>query len=71
MADMTLTEFIRTATMRGMANKDMALEYAAGRTQFTEADLEAVYRYQNAVYAWQESDRVRVYQGVRCTIRKN
>jgi hypothetical protein len=68
---MTLAEFVKTATMRGLANKDMALEYGAGRTQFTEADLEAVYRYQNAVYAGQESDRVRVYQGVRCTVRKN
>lgn len=68
---MTLAEFVKTATMRGLANKDMALEYGTGKTQFTEADLEAVYRYQNAVYAGNESDRVRVYQGVRCTVRKN
>lgn len=68
---MTLKEFVKTATMRGLANKKMATEYANGRTDLTEADLEAVYRYQNGVYAGTESDRVRVYQGVRCTVRKN
>jgi len=68
---MTQDEFIKTATLRGLANKQMAAEYANGRTDLTDADLEAVYRYQNAVYAGQESDRVRVYQKVRCTVRKN
>ena len=68
---MTLDEFIKTASLRGLANKEIAREYGKGRDEFTEDDLEAVYRYQNAVYAGQESDRVRVYQNVRCTVRKN
>ena len=68
---MTLDEFVKTASLRGLASKEIAMEYGKGRAEFTEDDLEAVYRYQNGVYAGEQSDRVRVYQGVRCTVRKN
>lgn len=68
---MTLDEFVKTASLRGLESKEIAREYGKGRAEFTEADLEAVYRYQNGVYARDQSDRVRVYQGVRCTVRKN
>jgi hypothetical protein len=54
-----------------LASKEIAREYGKGRAEFTEDDLEAVYRYQNGVYAHDQSDRFRVYQGVRCTVRKN
>lgn len=68
---MTLDEFIKTASLRGVASKKIAREYGKGRAEFTEDDLEAVYRYQNGVYASDQSDRFRVYQNVRCTVRKN
>ena len=68
---MTLDEFVKTASLRGLANKKIAREYGKGRAEFTEDDLEAVYRYQKGVYASNQSDRVRVYQKVRCTVRKN
>ena len=68
---MTLDEFIKTASLRGLSSKEIAREYGKGRDKFTEDDLEAVYRYQNGVYAGGQSDRVRVYQKVRCTVRKN
>jgi hypothetical protein len=68
---MTLDEFVKTASLRGLASKEIAREYGKGRAEFTEDDLEAVYRYQNGVYAHDQSDRFRVYQGVRCTVRKN
>jgi len=68
---MTLDEFVKTANLRGLASKEIAREYGKGRDEFTDDDLESVYRYQNGVYAGDQSDRVRVYQKVRCTVRKN
>ena len=55
---MTLDEFVKTANLRGLASKEIAREYGKGRDEFTEDDLEAVYRYQNAVYAWNEDVRL-------------
>ena len=68
---MTQTEFITTAKLRGLATAETAKQYAQGRNDLTEADLEEVYRKQAASDTAQKggSGLFRDYQGTRSTKR--
>ena len=68
---MTQAEFITTAKLRGLATAETAKQYAQGRNDLTEADLEEVYRKQAANDAAQKggSGLFREYQGTRSTKR--
>ena len=68
---MTQAEFITTAKLRGLATAETARQYAQGRNDLTEADLEEVYRKQAASDTAQKggSGLFRDYQGTRSTKR--
>ncbi len=66
---MNLDEFVKTASRRGLASKETARKYGESRTEFTESDLEEVYRYQESDRIGRAGDRFRSYQGARCTKR--
>ena len=62
-------EFIATVKIRGLATADTAREYAQGRTDFDDTDLEDVYRKQSVYDREHEPSRWGTYQGVRSTKR--
>ena len=66
---MTQAEFITTAKLRGLATAETAKQYAQGRNDLTEADLEEVYRKQTTTDRAHEPSKWRNYQGARCTKR--
>lgn len=66
---MTQAEFITTAKLRGLASAETAKQYAQGRSDLTEADLEEVYRKQTTLDGRNGHNKWRSYQGTRSTKR--
>ena len=66
---MTQAEFITTAKLRGLATAETAKQYAQGRNDLTEADLEEVYRKQTAFDGQIGHNKWRSYQGTKSTKR--
>jgi hypothetical protein len=53
---MTLDEFVKTANLRGLANKEIAREYGKGRAEFTCMEPGADYTDTTQDYTDEEAD---------------
>ena len=66
---MTRDEFITSAKLRGLASAKTAMEYAKGKIDLEETDLEEVYRIQAAHDGQDGHNKWRNYQGTKSTKR--